>query len=177
MLQLTPVYWLSLEPFSNYVPSNVASQHEHRSASPCIYACCVNGSVFGHESVTSTQYGLGSLITQFFLPLTTTCFEQHACSAVSTVFVRRSDLRLQVSYDDFKEFASLRKELHKLQVALEFYQKTTGKFTLDDLKVGVDPLHPSPPCCPPPTPMLVANQQATYSQLCSNSQNHSKTKC
>ena len=46
---------------------------------------------------------------------------------------------LQVSYDDFKEFASLRKELHKLQVALEFYQKTTGKFTLDDLKVGLLP--------------------------------------
>lgn len=42
-----------------------------------------------------------------------------------------------MSYDDFKEFASLRKELHKLQVALEFYQKTTGKFTLDDLKVGL----------------------------------------
>ena len=44
-----------------------------------------------------------------------------------------------MSYDDFKEFASLRKELHKLQVALEFYQKTTGKFTLDDLKVGLLP--------------------------------------
>ena len=42
---------------------------------------------------------------------------------------------LQVSYDDFKEFASLRKELHKLQVALEFYQKTTGQFGLEDLKV------------------------------------------
>ena len=40
-----------------------------------------------------------------------------------------------MSYDDFKEFASLRKELHKLQVALEFYQKTTGQFTLEDLKV------------------------------------------
>ncbi|KAL3131679.1 hypothetical protein ABBQ38_007972 [Trebouxia sp. C0009 RCD-2024] len=43
----------------------------------------------------------------------------------------------KVSYDDFKEFASLRKELHKLQVALEFYQKTTGKFALDDLKRAV----------------------------------------
>ena len=40
-----------------------------------------------------------------------------------------------MSYDDFKEFASLRKELHKLQVALEFYQKTTGQFGLEDLKV------------------------------------------
>lgn len=52
----------------------------------------------------------------------------HACKAHKL---------LQVSYDDFTEFASLRKELHKLQVALEFYQKTTGKFTLDDLKVSV----------------------------------------
>ena len=42
---------------------------------------------------------------------------------------------LQISYDDFQEFASLRKELHKLQVALEFYQKTTGQFNFDDLKV------------------------------------------
>jgi len=42
---------------------------------------------------------------------------------------------LQISYDDFQEFASLRKELHKLQVALEFYQKTTGQFNYDDLKV------------------------------------------
>ncbi len=44
-------------------------------------------------------------------------------------------LFLQISYDDFQEFASLRKELHKLQVALEFYQKTTGQFDLADLKV------------------------------------------
>ena len=43
---------------------------------------------------------------------------------------------LQVSFEDFKEFASLRKELHKLQVALEFYQKTTGQFGIADLKVG-----------------------------------------
>lgn len=41
----------------------------------------------------------------------------------------------QVSFGDFREFASLRKELHNLQVALEFYQKTTGHFGLDDLKV------------------------------------------
>ena len=47
-----------------------------------------------------------------------------------------ADDMLQVSYDDFKEFASLRKELHKLQVALEFYQQTTGHFCLDDLKVN-----------------------------------------
>ena len=46
---------------------------------------------------------------------------------------------LQVSFEDFKEFASLRKELHKLQVALEFYQKTTGQFGLADLKVGIVP--------------------------------------
>ena len=43
---------------------------------------------------------------------------------------------LQVSFDDFKEFASLRKELHDLQVAVEFYQKTTGHFGLSDLKVS-----------------------------------------
>lgn len=43
---------------------------------------------------------------------------------------------LQISYDDFQEFASLRKELHKLQVALEFYQKTTAQFNFDDLKVN-----------------------------------------
>ena len=42
---------------------------------------------------------------------------------------------MQISFEDFKEFASLRKELHKLQVALEFYQKTTGQFRLNDLKV------------------------------------------
>ena len=61
---------------------------------------------------------------------------------------------VQVSYADFQEFASLRKELHKLQVALEFYQKTTGQFTLGDLKVG-RPVHCcsltlSPPIAPPP---------------------------
>lgn len=43
---------------------------------------------------------------------------------------------VQIKFDDFKEFASLRKELHKLQVALEFYQKTTGGFGLADLKVS-----------------------------------------
>ncbi|DBB15580.1 TPA: hypothetical protein ACH3X3_003794 [Trebouxia sp. C0006] len=43
----------------------------------------------------------------------------------------------KISYDDFQEFASLRKELHKLQVALEFYQKTTGQFNFDDLKRAV----------------------------------------
>ena len=42
---------------------------------------------------------------------------------------------VQITFEDFQEFASLRKELHKLQVALEFYQKTTGRFTLNDLKV------------------------------------------
>lgn len=44
---------------------------------------------------------------------------------------------LQVTFDDFKEFASLRKELHDLQVAVEFYQKTTGHFGLSDLKVRI----------------------------------------
>lgn len=43
---------------------------------------------------------------------------------------------VQIKFDDFKEFASLRKELHKLQVALEFYQKTTGGFGLADLKAS-----------------------------------------
>ena len=68
---------------------------------------------------------------------------------------------VQVSYADFQEFASLRKELHKLQVALEFYQKTTGQFTLGDLKVG-RPVH----CCsfnpfpPPPLWAAAGPQQA-----------------
>ena len=56
------------------------------------------------------------------------------CSA-QTTYPEQLFVLLQISYDDFQEFASLRKELHKLQVALEFYQKTTGQFSFNDLKV------------------------------------------
>jgi len=61
-----------------------------------------------------------------------------SCKTFCGAYTARPDqqfVSLQISYQDFQEFASLRKELHKLQVALEFYQKTTGQFNLDDLKV------------------------------------------
>ena len=57
-------------------------------------------------------------------------------ASVDRTLVQSACAVLQIKFDDFKEFASLRKELHKLQVALEFYQKTTGGFGLTDLKVS-----------------------------------------
>ena len=43
---------------------------------------------------------------------------------------------LQVSLEDFQRFASLRRHMKELTVALMFFHQTTGSFTMSDFKVS-----------------------------------------
>ena len=42
---------------------------------------------------------------------------------------------MQVSLEDFQRFASLRRHMKELTVALMFFHQTTGSFTMSDFKV------------------------------------------
>ena len=44
---------------------------------------------------------------------------------------------MQISLEDFQRFASLRRHMKELTVALMFFHQTTGSFTMSDFKVSL----------------------------------------